>query len=233
MLDSAIGLEVVDPLPGVPLRHYMGILGPVGLTAWVGMRIIGNVQAGETVVVSAAAGATGSAASQIGKLLGARVIGLAGGPEKIKFLRALGLDDAVDYTAVDDIGESVLALAPEGANVFFDNVGAEVLDSMLPAMANHGRVVNCGMVSGYNDADNPYGVKSLWQLILKRLTLRGFLVFDHMDEIAIGQGELDNWYASGNLRIHETVYQGIAATPDAFIALLTRRTTGKVLVELN
>lgn len=233
LLDNALGLEVVNVQEGVPLRHYMGILGPVGLTAWVGLRVIAQLQAGETVVISAAAGATGSAAGQIAKLLGANVIGLAGGPKKVELLNLLGFDHAIDYHAVDDVGEEVLKLAPEGVNVFFDNVGAATLESMLPAMSNNGRVVNCGMIADYNRSDARYGVKTLWQIVLKRLTLRGFMLFDYMDRIPEGQQELDSWIAANKFQIHESLFQGIEQTPAAFVALLTGKTTGKTVVELR
>lgn len=233
ILSDALGLEVIEPQPSIPLRHYMGLLGPVGLTAWVGIRVIADVQVGDTVVVSAAAGATGNAAGQIAKLLGARVIGMAGGPDKVALLKDSGFDEAIDYHNVTDVGAQVQGLCPDGANVFFDNVGAQTLERMLPAMANQGRIVNCGMIADYNHADNPHGVKTLWQIVLKRLTLQGFMVFDHMDRVPQAQQELDQWVLAGDLKVHESVFQGIEQTPQAFVALLSGKTTGKTLVELS
>lgn len=233
LLDNALGLEVVNVQEDVPLRYYMGTLGPVGLTAWMGLRVIADLQAGETVVISAAAGATGSTAGQIAKQLGAKVIGLAGGPKKVQLLKSLGFDHAIDYHAVDDVGTEVLKLEPEGVPVFFDNVGADTLESMLPAMATNGRVVNCGMIADYNKSDERHGVKTLWQIVLKRLTLRGFMLFDYMDRVPEGQQQLDVWIASNKFQILESLFEGIEQTPAAFVALMTGQTTGKTVVQLR
>ncbi|MEI6640953.1 MAG: NADP-dependent oxidoreductase [Novosphingobium sp.] len=227
---DALGLERVDAAPGVPLQHYMGALGPVGLTAWVGLIAVGRAQAGETVVVSAAAGATGSTVVQLAKARGCRVIGLAGGPDKAEVVRRLGADVAIDYRAEPDLADAVRAAAPEGIDVYFDNVGGETLDALLPLMRLHGRIAVCGMVSQYNDADNPPGVKNLWQLVVNRVTMRGFLTYDHADRLAEAQAELDALYAAGALRPLENLHDGFAALPGAFIDLMGGRTIGKTMV---
>ncbi len=227
---DALGLERVDAAPGVPLQHYMGALGPVGLTAWVGLVTIGQAKSGETVVVSAAAGATGSTVVQLAKARGCRVIGLAGGPQKAQVVRDLGADVAIDYRARPELAAAVRAAAPDGIDVYFDNVGGETLDALLPLMRLHGRIPVCGMVSQYNDADNPPGLKNLWQVVVNRLTMRGFITYDHMDVLEQAQTELDALFASGALRPLENVRSGFATLPEAFIDLMSGRTTGKTLV---
>jgi hypothetical protein len=227
---DALGLERVDAAPGVPLQHYMGALGPVGLTAWVGLVAVGAAQAGETVVVSAAAGATGSTVVQLAKARGCRVIGLCGGPPKAAVVHGLGADVAIDYRAQPDLAAAIKAAAPEGIDVYFDNVGGDTLDALLPLMRHHGRIAVCGMVSQYNDADNPPGVKNLWQLVVNCLTMRGFLTYDHADRLAEAKAELDDLYARGALRPLENLREGFERLPEAFIDLMSGRTTGKTMV---
>lgn len=229
---SALGLERVDQADGVPLQHYMGALGPVGLTAWVGLFEIGGAKAGDTVLVSAAAGATGSTVVQLAKAAGCRVIGLAGGPDKCEAVRGLGADVAIDYRSVPDLAAAIANAAPEGINVYFDNVGGETLDAVLPLMAVHGRVALCGMIAQYNDADHPHGVQQLWQLVVKRVSIRGFLTYDHPKVLGEAQAALDKLYAEGKLRPLENVHEGFEALPDAFIALMNGRTVGKTLVRI-
>ncbi|MBA4353294.1 MAG: NADP-dependent oxidoreductase [Novosphingobium sp.] len=227
---DALGIEKVEAAPGVPLQHYMGALGPVGLTAWVGLFEIGKAKAGETVLVSAAAGATGSTVVQLAKAAGCRVIGLAGGPDKAQIVRDLGADVAIDYKAVGDLGAAIHAAAPEGIDVYFDNVGAETLETVMPLMRLHGRIAVCGMVAQYNDADNPHGNRNLWQMVVNRLTMRGFITYDHPEVLAQAQTMLDTLFATGKLKPLENVRDGIEKLPEAFIDLMSGRTTGKTLV---
>ncbi|NML92719.1 NADP-dependent oxidoreductase [Novosphingobium olei] len=227
---DALGLEKVDAAPGVPLQHYMGALGPVGLTAWVGLFEIGKAKLGETVLVSAAAGATGSTVVQLAKAAGCRVIGLAGGPAKAQVVRDLGADVAIDYRAVDDLAAAIGEAAPDGIDVYFDNVGGETLDAVLPLMRLHGRIAVCGMVSQYNDADHPHGNRNLWQLVVNRLTMRGFITYDHPEVLGEAQATLDSLFASGNLTPLENLRSGLEKLPEAFIDLMSGRTTGKTLV---
>ncbi|MFM6853784.1 MAG: NADP-dependent oxidoreductase, partial [Sphingopyxis sp.] len=229
---DALGLEKVNQAPGVPLEHYMGALGPVGLTAWVGLFEIGQAKAGETVLVSAAAGATGSTVVQIAKAAGCRVIGLAGGPEKAAQVLAMGADAAIDYRAQADLAGAIRAAAPDGIDVFFDNVGGETLDAVLPLMRLHGRVALCGMISQYNDADNPHGNRNLWQLVVNRVMMRGFITYDHPEVLERAQAELDGWYASGALKPLVNLRDGFERLPEAFIDLMTGRTTGKTMVRI-
>lgn len=227
---DAIGLERIHPKPGVALGHYMGALGPVGLTAWVGMLHIGQAKAGDTVLVSAAAGATGSAAGQIAKLKGCRVIGLVGSDEKAETIRDLGFDVAINYKGAPNLIAAIRAAAPDGINVFFDNVGGETLEAVLPLMATHGRVAVCGMIAEYNDQDHPYGVKTLWQLVVNRITMQGFLTYEHPEVLGQAQSELESWVASGALKPLVNIRHGFEKIPEAFIDLMSGRTTGKTLV---
>ena len=227
---DALGLEKVDSAPGVPVQHYMGALGPVGLTAWVGLFEIGKAKAGETVLVSAAAGATGSTVVQLAKAAGCRVIGLAGGPDKARIVKDLGADIAIDYKAAPDLAAAIHAAAPDGIDVYFDNVGGETLDAVLPLMRLHGRIAVCGMIAQYNDADNPHGNRNLWQLVVNRVNMRGFITYDHPEVLAEAQATLDRLFADGGLKPLENVRSGIERLPEAFIELMSGKTIGKTLV---
>ena len=229
---DALGLEKVIPQPGVPLEHYMGTLGPVGLTAWVGLFEIGKARPGDTVLVSAAAGATGSTVVQIAKASGATVIGIAGGPEKLRIVRDLGADFAIDYRAETDLAAAIHAAAPTGIDVFFDNVGGEMLDAVLPLMRLHGRIALCGMVAQYNDADHPHGIRNLWQLVVNRVSMRGFITYDHPAVLVQAQAELDGWVADGRLKPLANTRDGFEKLPEAFIALMSGQTVGKTLVRI-
>ncbi|NMN05210.1 MULTISPECIES: NADP-dependent oxidoreductase [unclassified Novosphingobium] len=230
---DALGLERVSPQPGVPLRAYMGALGPVGLTAWVGLVAVGLAQAGQTVLVSAAAGATGSTVVQLARALGCRVVGLAGGPEKAALVRHIGAEAAIDHRCTPEaLGQALDAAAPQGFDVYFDNVGGPLLDLVLPRMREGGRIALCGMIAQYNDADHPHGVTQLWQLVVKRLTMRGFLTYDHADRLAQAQATLDELHRSGQLVPLENVHHGFESLPGAFIALMQGQTIGKTLVEV-
>lgn len=229
---DALGLERVESVPGVPPEYYLGALGPTGLTAWMGLNEIGRIRPGETVVVNAAAGATGSVAGQVAKLQGCRVVGIAGSTDKTARLLELGFDAAIDYKAVDDLAAAVRESCPEGIDVFFDNVGGPQLEALLPLMRLHGRVIACGMVSSYNDQDNAYGVRTLWNTVLKRLTIRGFLLYDHFDRIPEGQAQLTQWVTSGQLVALQNLRDGLERAPEALVDLLAGRTLGKTLVRL-
>jgi NADPH-dependent curcumin reductase CurA len=210
----------------------MGALGPVGLTAWVGLFAVGEAKPGETVVVSAAAGATGSTVGQIAKAKGCKVIGLAGSPEKVKVIRELGFDAAIDYRATPDIAAEIARAAPEGVDVYFDNVGGEMLEAILPLMRLHGRVPVCGMIGQYNDADHPYGVKTLWQLVVNRIRMQGFITYDFPEVLGQAQAELDGWVAEGKLKPLANLRDGFETLPAAFIDLMSGRTIGKTLVRI-
>jgi NADPH-dependent curcumin reductase CurA len=227
---DALGLEQVHPKPGIDLGHYMGALGPVGLTAWVGLLHVAKAKAGETVLISAAAGATGSAAGQIAKINGCRVIGLVGSEAKATTVRSLGFDEAINYRAVPDLSDAIRATAPDGVDAYFDNVGGPMLEAVLPLMRTFGRVAVCGMISDYNDQDSPYGVKTLWQLVVNRITMQGFLTYDYPDVLAQAQADLEGWVTNGQLKPLTNIRHGFEQIPLAFIDLMSGRTTGKTLV---
>jgi len=229
---DALGLEVVRPRPGTDLHHYMGALGPVGLTAWVGLFAVGEARPGETVVVSAAAGATGSTVGQIAKARGCKVVGLVGSAAKAAVIRDLGFDAAIDYRATPDIAAAIAKAAPEGVDVYFDNVGGETLEAVLPLMRLHGRVPVCGMVGQYNDADHPHGVTTLWQLVVNRIRMQGFITYDYPEVLDQAQRELDGWVADGSLKPLANVRDGFEKLPEAFIDLMSGRTIGKTIVRI-
>jgi NADPH-dependent curcumin reductase CurA len=229
----AVGLEVVNPTQGIPLGHYMGALGPTGLTAWIGLHEIGRIGRGQTVVISAAAGAVGSVAGQIAALHGCRVVGIVGSAAKAAHIKALGFHAAIDYRAQPDLDAAIRSVCPDGVDVYFDNVGGAVLEALLPLMREHGRVVVCGMVSDYNHQEAPYAVRTLWQIVVKRLTIRGFLTYEHADRIPLAQSQLGEWVQTGALRALDNIHEGIESAPAAFIALMSGATVGKTLVRLE
>lgn len=220
--------------PAVPLTAYMGALGWSGITAYIGLKKIGEMKAGDTVVMSAAAGAVGSVGGQIAKLSGCRAIGIVGSQSKADLVTGtFGMDVAVNYRDSKDLAADIKAACGDGADLYFDNVGGEVLDTMLPLMNAFGRIVVCGMVANYNNWDDPYRVANLWQVLVHRLTMRGFLAYEHLDMLAEAQEQLGNWVKSGQLVALENVTTGIENTPSAFINLMSGTTTGKTIVRLN
>jgi NADPH-dependent curcumin reductase CurA len=216
-----------------PPQAYLGVLGTTGLTAWVGLVEIAPVQRGEVVFVSAAAGAVGSVAGQLARLLGAsRVIGSAGGPEKASRVVAdYGFDDCLDYRAGDLVGQ-LRSAAPDGVDVYFDNVGGDHLDAALRTMNNYGRVAMCGAVSVYNAATPQPAPASLWNAIGKRLALRGYIVTDHLGLMPTFLPRVAGWLRDGSLRADETIVTGIENAVDAFGAMMRGANTGKMLVRL-
>lgn len=229
---DALGLEAVERTESVPLEAYMGLLGPSGLTAWIGLHIIGAARPGDTVLVSAAAGAVGSVVCQLARDIGCTVVALAGSEAKCAQLRALGIEAAVNYRAAADLAEALRTAAPQGFDVYFDNVGGQTLETVLPLMREQGRVVVCGMIADYNDQDDPYPVRTLWQLVVKRLTMRGFLTYDHADHLGRASRELVEGVAAGRLVPLHSAYDGLSEAPRAFIDLMSGKTTGKTLVRL-
>jgi len=230
---DAIGLETVTPIQGIPLEAHMGALGPAGLTAWIGLHEIGHIQAGQTVLVSAAAGSVGSLVGQIARLRGCRTVGLVGSAAKAARITQLGFDAAVNYRASQNLAADIMTACPDGIDVYFDNVGGATLEAVLPLMSVQGTVVVCGMVADYNHQDEPHAVRTLWQIVVKRLTLRGFLTYEHPECIPRAQAELNEWVRSGALVGLTSMYDGLEAAPTAFIDLMSGRTMGKTLVHLT
>ena len=219
--------------PTYPLTHELSVYGISGLTAYHGLIDVGQVKAGDTVVVSAAGGAVGTIAGQIARLKGARAIAIAGGPEKCAWLTdELGYDAAIDHRA-GNVRAAVREAAPNGVDVYFDNVGGEILEGMLIEMANRGRIVCCGSVSTYDGpapAAGPRGVPGL--LVTKRMTMAGFIVSDFAARRAEALAELHGWVESGALKVPEHITEGLEGLPEALVGLLAGENRGKRIVKL-
>jgi hypothetical protein len=223
----------VEPPAGIGPSAYLGALGMPGLTAYVGLLDIAGMRPGDRVFVSAAAGAVGSLAGQIARLRGAsRVVGSAGSAAKVAYLAELGFDAGFDYH--DGPVRDALALAaPDGIDVYFDNVGGDHLAAAIDRMRLHGRAALCGMISVYNAGVPVPGPANLPLTIGKRLTLRGFLVLDHEDRRPEFDAEMSGWLRDGKIRFDETVVDGIANAPEAFIGMLRGGNTGKMVIHLT
>ena len=216
-----------------PLTHLLSVFGIAGLTAYFGLLEIGKPREGETVVVSAAAGSVGSIVGQIAKIRGCRVIGIAGGADKCNWLTsALGFDAAVDYKD-GAVFKALRAAAPNGIDVYFDNVGGDILEACLPQMNNFGRIACCGAVSQYDgipSAHGPRGVPGL--IVVKRLIMQGFIVTDHMDRRDRALADLQAWVEASKLKVQEDIINGLENTPKALIGLLAGENRGKRMVKL-
>jgi NADPH-dependent curcumin reductase CurA len=222
----------VDPDAAPTPSAYLGVLGLPGLTAYAGLLDVAAMKPGDTVFVSGAAGAVGSLAGQIAKLRGAaRVIGSAGSAKKVAWLGELGFDAAFDYHA-GPVAEQLRAAAPDGIDVYFDNVGGEHLTAAISRLRPHGRVALCGAVSQYNDHERPREPSNLALAIGKRLTLRGFIVGDHNDRMPDYVAEMGAWLRSGQVTYCETVVDGLENTPSAFLGMLRGDNRGKMVVRL-
>ena len=210
---------------------YLGVLGMPGLTAYAGLFRIGAFREGDDVFVSGAAGAVGSLVAQFARLRGAgSVVGSAGSPEKVAWLRELGCTAAFDHH--DGVARGLAEAAPDGVDLFFDNVGGEHLEAAIGALRVHGRAALCGSISGYNAVEPPPGPRNLGLMVGKRLTLRGFLVSDHADLRPEFTETVTGWLRSGDLVVRETVHEGIEQAVPAFLALLRGGNTGKLVVRL-
>ena len=231
-LSDGSDLEILKP-GGLSETLYMHVLGTTGFTAWGGMLITGKLQDGENVFVSAAAGAVGSVAAQIAKLKGCYVIGSAGSDAKCDWLRdTLGLDVAINYRD-GVLRKSLKAAAPNGLDVYFDNVGGDHLDAALPRMNIFGRIPLCGMISAYNNFGAiSTGVTTLANMVYQRITMQGFVVYDFNDRKHEFLDDMRSWISAGKMHYEETVFEGIEAAPDALIGLFTGQNTGKMLVKL-
>ena len=218
---------------GVDLPTALSMFGITGLTAYFGVLDVGELQAGETVVVSGAAGSTGSFACQIAKIKGAKVIGIAGGERKCNWLdRELRLDGVIDYKK-EDVAKRIVELCPDRIDVYFDNVGGAILDAALAHIADRGRVVLCGAISGYNDFAGMPGIKNYLNLIIHRASMRGFLVFDFLPRASEAIGALASWAAEGKLKNRVDVVEGLENAPDALRRLFTGDNLGKQLVKVG
>ena len=228
--EDAKGFVRLPADPGIPLPTLLGACGMSGVTAYYGMTDITPVQPGETLVVSAAAGSVGSIAGQIGKIMGARVVGIAGGADKCRYLTdELGFDAAVDYKA-DDFKQQLKAATPDGVHVNFENVGGDVMRAVLSRMVIGGRVALCGLISGYNSGERPsddYGV-----FVMKRLSMRGFLILDYTKtkEAVLA---ISGWIRDGRLKVEETVADGLENAPEVLNRLFDGSHRGKLVLRVD
>jgi NADPH-dependent curcumin reductase len=229
-LSDGTGVRQVDA-DAAPLPTYLGTLGMTGLTAYFGLLDIGRPEAGQTVVVSGAAGATGSVAGQIARLKGCRVVGIAGGEDKCRtVVEEFGFDACLDYKA-GDLKAGLRREAPDRIDVYFDNVGGQVLDTVLPGLAMHGRVVLCGAVSQYNAGQEAVGPKNYMSLLVNRARMEGFVVFDYADRYGEALREMAGWLAEGSLVSKEHVVSGgVRAFPGALRSLFAGENTGKLVL---
>jgi NADPH-dependent curcumin reductase CurA len=224
------GLNKVDR-KNAPLKAYLGVLGLTGLTAYLGLDKIGKLQKGETLLVSGAAGAVGSVAGQIGKIKGCRVIGIAGSEEKIDQIKEkFSFDAAINYKTTTNMKKAIATACPYGVDVYFDNVGGEILDAALANMNKFGRVINCGAISLYNKSETQTGPRVEPLLIKNSILMQGFMVRDFVKDFGPAQKQLAKWMEDDKLNYLETVVEGFDSIPQAFIDLFNGKNKGKMIV---
>jgi NADPH-dependent curcumin reductase CurA len=215
-----------------PLPDYLGVLGGIGLTAYFGLFQVAKMAASETVLVSGAAGATGSTAAQIARLKGCRTIGIAGGPAKCRWLLdELHLDAAIDYKH-EDISARLGELCPNGVDVYFDNVGGRILEAAIGRMAVRGRIALSGMISGYNDVHPAPGPSNLFEMVTRRIRMEGFLTFDFASQFDEARRDLENWLAAGQLKSYVDVQEGFENIPKTFMRIFTGENIGKQVLKI-
>jgi NADPH-dependent curcumin reductase CurA len=217
-----------------PISTALGVLGMPGLTAYFGLLDITEPRSGETVVVSGAAGAVGATVGQIAKIRGCRVVGNAGGDEKVRhLLDELGFDAAFDYKTAKDYGSELKRLCPGGVDVYFDNVGGAITDAVFSSLNVGARVSVCGQISQYNAEATEMGPRLLWHLIVKRAKAQGFLIFDYASRYEEGRRQLAEWVKQGKIRYRERIAEGIENAPQAFLEMMQGKNIGKQLVRLS
>ena len=225
------GLNKVDPKLA-PLPVYLGTLGMPGMTAYFGLLDVGKAKAGDTVVVSGAAGAVGMVVGQIAKIKGCRVIGIAGGEKKCQYLvKELGFDSAIDYKA-EDVRKSLRTHCPDGLNVYFDNVGGDILEAALANLARGARIVICGAISQYNNTTPVKGPSNYMSLLVNRASMIGMVVFDYADRYAGAAREMGGWMAAGKLKTREDIVEGFETFPDTLLKLFKGENTGKLILKV-
>jgi len=230
--EAVIDARTANKLPdlGAPPEHFLGVLGVTGMTAYFGLLDAASAKEGDVVFVSAAAGAVGSVVVQIAKAKGMTVIGSAGGADKCDYVRSLGADHVVDYKA-GSVLKGLAGAAPDGIDVYFDNVGGDHLDAAFALARQNARFAICGMIGGYNDPTPP-SFRFIARVIAMRIRLKGFIVFDYFPRMAEFHQEMAAWIADGTVQSHETVVEGLENTHNAFLGLFEGANTGKMLVRL-
>jgi NADPH-dependent curcumin reductase CurA len=228
---KASTLTKVDPKLA-PLPVYLGTLGMPGMTAYFGFLDVGQPQSGDTVVVSGAAGAVGQVVGQIAKIKGCRVVGIAGGRDKCDYVtKDLGFDAAIDYKS-EDVKEALRKHCPKGVNVYFDNVGGDILDAVLTQLARGARIVICGAISQYNNTDGVNGPRNYLSLLVNRARMQGMVVFDYADRYAEAGREMAGWMAQGKLKTREDVVTGLDTFPETLLKLFKGENTGKLVLKV-
>jgi NADPH-dependent curcumin reductase len=227
--DKSRLFQKIPSIPFVSDTKFLGVFGVTGLTAYFGMMEIAKPQKGETLVVSAAAGATGSIAGQIGKIHGCRVVGIVGTEEKCKWItEELGFDAAINYKH-PDWKEKLAAATPKGIDIDYENVGGEIMHAVLQRMNLHGRVVVCGLISGYTTED--VGLESFGTILMKRLRVQGFIILDYVPKFMEAATQLGKWKMLGKLKDRETIVEGLEQAPEAINMLFTGGNIGKLIVK--
>ena len=223
----------LNALPaGTPPDMALSAFGGTSMTAYFGLFDVGQPKAGETVLVSGAAGATGSVVCQLAKLKGCRVIGIAGGPEKCDWLKTeCGVDEVIDYRN-EDLNERLAAIAPMSIDLFFDNVGGDMLEAAIEQMADHGRIVLCGAIAGYNASEPPPGPRNMMNLIARRIRMQGFIMLDYLHRIEEFQAEFGTWVLEGKIKTREDIQEGFENIPATLNRLFEGRNQGKQLLKL-
>ena len=230
-LSEGSGLRQVDPSVA-PVSTALGVLGMPGLTAYYGLFELGVPKEGETVFVSGAAGAVGSTAGQMAKIAGCRIVGSAGSEEKLAWLRELGFDAVFNYRE-RRAREALAELAPDGIDIYFDNVGGDHLEAAIGALRTNGRIAACGSISRYNDVEPAPGPRNMFMVVTKRLRIQGYIISDHFDRFGEFYAAAQVWVRDGRLRYRETVIEGIENAPHAFLGLLRGENIGKMLVKVG
>jgi len=226
------GLLKIDPSKA-PLSAYLGILGMTGLTAYLGLTEIGKPLKGETLVVSGAAGAVGSIVGQIGKIVGCRVIGIAGSDEKVEMLKSkYGFDEGINYHTTGDMKKAIAAVCPEGVDIYFDNVGGHITDGVLANINKFARIILCGSISVYNETSIPVGPRVETLLIKSSAFMQGFIVGNYAGKFPEAMLQLSTWLKEGKLTYSETIVKGFDQVPQAFIDLFEGKNNGKMIVQL-
>jgi NADPH-dependent curcumin reductase len=225
-------LRKLDPADA-PISTAVGVLGMPGMTAYFATLDVGKLQAGQTLVVSAASGAVGQVVGQIGKIAGCRVVGIAGGAAKCDFVRALGFDAAVDYKASKDLAGDLKSACPDGVDVYFDNVGGDVQDAVMTLINLKARIIICGTISNYNSAGPDTGPRHSRRLLVNRARMEGFLVFDYLHRYAEGRARIGAWIKQGRIKHREDIVDGLENAPDALARVLDGRNFGKQLVRVS
>lgn len=215
-----------------PPSYYLGVLGMTGLTAYFGLMHIGKPKAGETVVVSGAAGAVGLVVGQIAKIQGCHVVGIAGSEEKTKLLTTeFGFDEAINYKATPDMNKAIAAACPKGVDIYFDNVGGEISDAVINNIAFHARIPLCGQIALYNTTETPMGPRLQPMLLTRSVLMQGFIVGDFKDRFSEGIQQLAKWVKEGKIKTTETIEHGFENLPKALLGLFKGENTGKMVVE--